>query len=239
MCSDKTGTLTQNKMTVTKLYTYGELKDIEDANLDNKDEDLALKIGLLCNDATIEEDDGEKKSLGDPTEVALIVAGQQHGLFKKEQEAILERVEEIPFDSDRKLMTTIHKSNTDYKVFTKGALDVLIDRCKKILIDNEEKELTEEIKENIKRANIEMSSNALRVIALAYKLVDEIPTNMTSENVENDLIFIGMLGMIDPPREEVKIAVAKCKEAGIRPVMITGDHKVTAMAIAKELGILN
>ncbi|AFS77900.1 calcium-translocating P-type ATPase YloB [Gottschalkia acidurici 9a] len=238
ICSDKTGTLTQNKMTVTKLYTYGNLENIEDINISNKDTELALKIGLLCNDSVIETSKESEGGLGDPTEIALVVSASRHGMDKTNEEKKLERVEEIPFDSDRKLMTTVHKDNDGYKVFTKGALDVLLERCKSILIDSEIKDLTEEIKEDIRKVNHEMSEEALRVIALAYKEESKIPAEMTSEKVENDLIFVGMEGMIDPPREEAKVAVEKCKMAGIKPVMITGDHKITAMAIAKELGIL-
>ncbi|KNF06935.1 ATPase, P-type (transporting), HAD superfamily, subfamily IC, partial [Gottschalkia purinilytica] len=239
ICSDKTGTLTQNKMTVTKLYTYGELKDIADINIMDRDVELALKIGLLCNDAIIEEYNGEKKPLGDPTEVALVVAAQQHRLFKKEQEAILERVKEIPFDSDRKLMTTIHKTDKGYKILTKGALDILMDKCTGILINGNVQRLTTDMKKTINKVNENLSQQALRVIALAYKDTSKDHNSLKNDYAEQDLIFVGMFGMIDPPRQEARIAVAKCKEAGIKPVMITGDHKVTAMAIAKELGILN
>ena len=239
ICSDKTGTLTQNKMTVTKLYTYGDLQDIESVDTTNSDKELALKIGLLSNDSAVEIIDGETKQLGDPTEVALVVSAQNLGLDKKEQETILKRVGELPFDSDRKLMTTIHKDVDGYKSFTKGALDVILERSTKILIDGEVETLTEAMKVEIKDVNEEMSKKALRIIGLSYREMDKIPLELTSENVENNLIFVGMEAMIDPPREEAKNAVAKCKSAGIRPVMITGDHKITAMAIALELGILD
>ncbi len=239
ICSDKTGTLTQNKMTVTKLYTYGQLEDIDDVDIEKSDRHLALKIGLLSNDAVIEDVDGEQKQLGDPTEVALIVSAEKLGILKREHEEKLKRVEELPFDSDRKLMTTIHEHEDNFKFFTKGALDVILNRCTKILVGEEIKALTIEMKEEIKGVNEELSKKALRVIALAYKEESEIPTDLSSESVENELIFVGMEAMIDPPREEAKVAVAKCKSAGIRPVMITGDHKITAMAIATELGILD
>ncbi len=238
ICSDKTGTLTQNKMTVTKIYTYDELLDIDKVNTNNNREDLALKIGLLCNDASLHEEDGEKKTIGDPTEIALLVAGYQHGLFKKEEENKFERVNEIPFDSDRKLMTTINRYDKNYRVYTKGALDVLLERCDKILLDDGAVPLSDEIKSKVKKANEKMSSEALRVIALSYKDLSSLPDEITSDGLEKDLTFVGMVGMIDPPREEVKLAVKTSKEAGIRPVMITGDHKITAMAIAEELGIL-
>jgi P-type Ca2+ transporter type 2C len=239
ICSDKTGTLTQNKMTVTKLYTYDKLIDINDVSLNDDKELMALEIGVLCNDASIEECEGEKKTIGDPTEIALIVAGYQHGLFKNEHENRYRRVSEIPFDSDRKLMTTINKTENGYRAFTKGALDTLLDRCDRILIDEGIAHLSDEIKENIKSFNEQMSADALRVIALAYNDISIVPEKPESEKVENNLIFVGMSGMIDPPREEAKLAVQKSKAAGIRPVMITGDHKTTAMAIAKELGILS
>ena len=239
ICSDKTGTLTQNKMTVTKLYTYNQLEDIDSVDVLEEDRRLALKIGLLANDSSIEEVDGEKKQLGDPTEIALVVSAENLGLLKKEHEQKMKRVEELPFDSDRKLMTTIHDDTDHFKIFTKGAVDVILNRCTKVRIGSEIKELTEEMKQEIKDVNEDMSKKALRVIALAYKEEKNIPTELTSEAVENNLIFVGMEGMIDPPREEAKVAVAKCKAAGIRPVMITGDHKITAMAIATQLGILD
>ena len=239
ICSDKTGTLTQNKMTVTKLYTYGELEDIENVDINKSNKSLALRIGLLSNDSVVETVDGEKKELGDPTEIALVVSAENLGMLKKEQELKLKRVEELPFDSDRKLMTTIHSDGDKFKFFTKGAVDVILNRCSKILVGEDIKELTESMKQEIKDVNEDMSKKALRVIALAYKEDAAIPTQLTTEVVENELVFVGMEAMIDPPREEAKVAVAKCKSAGIRPVMITGDHKVTAMAIATELGILD
>lgn len=238
ICSDKTGTLTQNKMTVTKIYTYGELEDIEDIDISRSDKELAIKIGLLCNDSIIETVDGEDSGMGDPTEVALVFAAKQHGVDKGEAEAKSRRVAEIPFDSNRKLMTTVHEHEENYRVFTKGALDELLERCSRIQVGDEVKELTDDMKAEIRRVNDKMSKSALRVLALAYKPEEEVPGEMTSDKVERDLIFVGLKGMIDPPREEAREAVSKCKSAGIRPVMITGDHKVTASAIAKELGIL-
>lgn len=238
ICSDKTGTLTQNKMTVVKVYTNDKLLETENVDIEDYHNRLALEIGLLCNDATIEEDNGDKKAIGDPTEIALVVLGNNKNLFRKNLENDLKRVNEIPFDSDRKLMTTIHAYNNSYRVFTKGAPDLLIERCKKILINNEVKELTEDFKTKMKNVNKEMAEKALRVLALGYKDIATIPNELSSQNVENDLVFVGMVGMIDPPREEVKIAVKKCRSAGIKPVMITGDYKLTAMTIATELGIL-
>lgn len=238
ICSDKTGTLTQNKMTATKLYTYNELIDTKEIDVQDSGKQLALKIGLLCNDASIQEDDGEKKTIGDPTEVALVVLANNKGYIKKKLEGDMERVEEIPFDSERKLMSTIHKFENNYRVMTKGAPDVLLDRCKYILKDGNVEEIDEEIRKEILEVNKSMAGEALRVLGLAYKDIDLIPKEIKAEKVEENLVFTGLVGMIDPPREEVKAAVEKCKSAGIRPVMITGDYKLTAMTIANKLGIL-
>ena len=238
ICSDKTGTLTQNKMEVKQVYTYGQLKDIDEIDLSNKSEVLALKIGVLCNDSEIDIVFGEENGIGDPTEIALVSSGRKLSINKKEEEQKLVRVGEIPFDSNRKLMTTVHRDGHKYKIFTKGALDFLMDKCKKVLIDGREQILTENIKEEIRKVNYEMSSKALRVIGFAYRNENQMPNKITSEVIEKDLVFVGMQGMIDPPREEAKLAVSTCKIAGIQPVMITGDHKITAIAIAKQLGIL-
>lgn len=239
ICSDKTGTLTQNKMTVTKLYTHDKIITTDDFVNSDFNSSLALKIGLLCNDATINEEDGEKDAIGDPTEIALVVLAQKKGLLKKELEGKMERIDEIPFDSERKLMTTIHRREDEYQVFTKGAPDVLLKRCNRILDGDKIREITEAERARILSVNVEMANKALRVLGLAYKNISEIPNSVSSDTVENELVFVGLAGMIDPPREEVKIAVEKCKSAGIRPIMITGDYKVTAITIAKELGILD
>lgn len=239
ICSDKTGTLTQNKMTVTKLYTYGEFQNIEDVNLSRKDVNLAFKIGLLCNDSTVEMLDGKENALGDPTELALVFSAKLLGLSKAEVARTYKRVAEIPFDSNRKLMTTVHEKDGNYYIFTKGAVDSLLERCSSVQIGDNILEFTDEMKTTVLKANETMSSDALRVLALAYKLKTELPAKLISEEVEKGLVFVGLKGMIDPPREEVREAVAKCRMAGIKPVMITGDHKVTAMAIAKTLGIMD
>lgn len=237
ICSDKTGTLTQNKMTVQKLFYNNRIIDIDkvDTNKENEELGRLVYISMLCNDTKI----GENKQLtGDPTETALIDMG-----FKLDfTPAVFDqmpRVEEVPFDSDRKLMTTVHKVNDNqYMVYTKGGVDELLARCSKYQINNEVKENLEEYKKTIEDFNDQMAENALRVLAMAYKQIDHMPSKEEMETIEKDLIYIGMVGMIDPPREEAKVAVAKCKSAGIKTVMITGDHKVTAVAIAKELGIL-
>ena len=236
ICSDKTGTLTQNKMTVQKVFYNDKLLDLN--KIDLKQEDDILKrlvhISMLCNDTKIGTDN---QLTGDPTETALVDMG-----FKLDFEpSVFEqmpRLKEIPFDSDRKLMTTVNKIGEKYVVCTKGGVDELLNRCTKYILNGEVKEDLEEYKKIISNNNEEMAKNALRVLAMGYKELDHEPTEEDMANLENDLTYIGMVGMIDPPREEVKLAVHKCKTAGIKTVMITGDHKITAIAIAKALGIL-
>ena len=236
ICSDKTGTLTQNKMTVEKIYYNNKLHDVKTFKRKLGDEDLNRLIYtcMLCNDTKITEND---KLAGDPTETALVDLG-----FKLDYEGTLygqyPRIKEIPFDSDRKLMTTVHEADGKYIVYTKGGVDELLAKCTKYIINGEIKEDLEVFKEEIKKVNDKMASSALRVLAMAYKELDHEPTNEEMKNMEKDLIYVGMVGMIDPPRLEVKDAVQKCKKAGIKTVMITGDHKATAIAIAKTLGIL-
>ena len=236
ICSDKTGTLTQNKMTVEKVYINDSTIDTEKAKDISQDKEMQKFIyaNMLCNDTKI----GNDGSLtGDPTETALIDMAIKLGIEAKKIKEI-ERVSEIPFDSDRKLMTTVNKVNGKYIVYTKGGVDELLARCKNYLLNNEIKDDLENYKISIKRHNEEMAQNALRVLACGYKEIDHIPSDEEMKNIENNLTFIGMVGMIDPPREEAKVAVEKCKTAGIKTVMITGDHKITATAIAKNLGIL-
>jgi len=231
VCSDKTGTLTQNKMTVTKFYTNSDVKKLEDINTKNDSEEMLMKTMVLCNDSSYSEDD----KTGDPTEVALLVMGKKSGLNKKEADKKYKRVNEIPFESDRKLMTTVNEVDENYYVFTKGAIDNLLKISTKINIDGEIKDLTEDIKKEILTKAEEMSGQALRVLGAAYKKTED--KKGTREDFENDLIYTGLVGMIDPPREEVKESIKTCHNAGIRTIMITGDHKKTAFAIAKELNI--
>ena len=234
ICSDKTGTLTQNKMTVQKVFIDGKLLNVEDINKPIGDFEKLMYVSTLCNDTKI----GENNVLtGDPTETALIDLGFKVNLDVHE---VLKtpRVKEIPFDSDRKLMTTVNKIGDKYIVYTKGGIDELLARCSRYEVNGEVKDNLNEFKETINKYNIEMAKDALRVLAMAFKEIDHEPTDEEMKNIENDLTFIGMVGMIDPPREEVKHAVEKCKMAGIKTVMITGDHKITAVAIAKALGIL-
>ena len=230
ICSDKTGTLTQNKMTVQKVFSNGKTLGVEEIKDLDSETKRVIEIGMLCNDTKIAED-GELA--GDPTETALVDVGFKLGYDKQILES--QRKAEIPFDSDRKLMTTVYEENGKYLVYTKGAVDELLKRCTSYMVNGEVKNNLEEYKNIIDENNKEMASSALRVLAMAYKIVDTIPSN---EELEKDLSFVGMVGMIDPPREEAKVAVQKCKTAGIKPVMITGDHKITAIAIAKKLGIL-
>ena len=234
ICSDKTGTLTQNKMTVQKVFVNNKISEVEEIkDIDNEITKL-MQVCTLCNDTKI----GENKELtGDPTETALIDLGFKIN-FNVKETLELKRVKEIPFDSDRKLMTTVNKVGDKYLVYTKGGIDELIARCNSYIVNGKINYDLENYKKEIEKYNIEMAKDALRVLSMAYKELDHEPTDEEMKNMENDLIFVGMVGMIDPPREEVKIAVDKCKTAGIKTVMITGDHKITAVAIAKSLGIL-
>ena len=235
ICSDKTGTLTQNKMTVEKIFINGETKELAEYK-ENINEDLKKLIfaNMLCNDTKISTDG---KLTGDPTETALVDMAFKLD-FDPSVYDRMPRIQEIPFDSDRKLMTTVNEVNGKYIVYTKGGMDELIGICNSYILNGEIKNNIEEYKNIITKNNEQMAKEALRVLACAYKEIDHKPTKEDMENIEKDLIFVGMVGMIDPPREEAKIAVEKCKTAGIKTVMITGDHKITATAIAKKLGIL-
>ena len=225
ICSDKTGTLTQNRMTLVKIYADGE-EGLEDPQTCGDKALELLNQAALCCDGSITVEDGKVHHLGDPTETAIVYAAYQRGKTKAELETLAPRVGALPFDSDRKLMTTVHAVNGRYLVVTKGAFDMLAMRCVRGDLTRA-KALTEE-----------MSASSLRVLAVAAKVLDEAPAEYTSETLEAGLTFLGLVGMIDPPRPEAKAAVATCRRAGIKPVMITGDHVVTASAIAKELGIM-
>ena len=229
ICSDKTGTLTINKMTVKKFYINGETKNLEEIDIKNDESKLLVDGMILCNDATSK--DGVQT--GDPTEVALIDVGNKINIFKEDLNKAHKRVNEIPFDSDRKLMTTVNTYDKVFNVFTKGAIDSILKISNKILINGEIKDFTKEEKEKVLMASNLMSDDALRVLALGYKVIDT--EHVAIDDLEKDLIFVGLMGMIDPPREEVKGSIQVSKNAGIRTIMITGDHKNTAVAIAKEL----
>ncbi len=225
ICSDKTGTLTQNRMTVTKAYVGGAPVEISENN--SEDIKKLLLFGALCCDGSVVfGDDGSEQHIGDPTETAIVLAAHKSGMQKDEINKKFPRKAEIPFDSDRKLMTVVNDIEGKTVVIVKGAFDVMAGRC-----------VAGDI-EAAKIATEEMSEQALRVLAIGYKIIDSVPENVTSEELENGLTFMGLVGMIDPPREEAREAVALCRRAGIKPVMITGDHVVTASAIARELGIL-
>ena len=221
ICSDKTGTLTQNKMTVKKIYAGGKVIDAADADFRDPVQEPLLRTALLCSDATVDEN-GE---VGDPTETALVRLGEDHGFDEEATRSRWPRLTEIPFDSDRKLMSTVHQLSGGLMMVTKGAVDVLMDRC---VISPEERA-------EVERVNEQFSREGLRVLAFACRHLDRASVSLEDEN---GLEFLGLIAMMDPPREESRAAVSECIAAGIRPIMITGDHKVTAAAIAREIGIL-
>jgi Ca2+-transporting ATPase len=222
ICSDKTGTLTQNKMTVVDEFG-------------NRDE--LAKSMALCNDAVFSEN--HDQIIGEPTESALLSYAQKNGKNKNELEKEMPRVAEVPFDSMRKMMTTVHKSGDKFLQYTKGAPDEILKKSTHMLTDKGIVPLTDRLRQEIDNQNQNMGKKALRVLGSALRYWDSLPQDTSSENLEKDLVFIGLAGMIDPVRPEVKDAIDKCREAGIRPIMITGDHKVTAVAIAAELGIIS
>lgn len=231
ICSDKTGTLTQNKMTVTHFYSDNKYDHLENLNVNNDTQRLLLENMVLCNDASY----NNESQTGDPTEIALLVAGSTFNMQKDHLEKIHERVNEMPFDSDRKMMSTVHTYDENYYSMTKGAIDKLLPRCTHIFKNGKIEVLTDADKNQILEAAGAMSQEALRVLSFAFKQYNS--NDVDIDRLEENLIFIGLVGMIDPPRTEVKDSITECKKAGIRTVMITGDHKDTAFAIAKELGI--
>jgi Ca2+-transporting ATPase len=254
ICSDKTGTLTQNQMTVTGIYTAGRLFTVSGAGYDpqgafllagravapREDADLAmlLKGGLLASDARLRtQDDGVHAIVGDPTEGALVVAAAKGGFGRDDAVAAHPRLQEIPFDSDRKLMTTLHADGGKVIAFVKGAPDILLTKTVRILENGQEREMTAADAAAAAAATGEMAVQALRVLAVAYRTFAALPAEISPDAIERDLTFVGLLGMIDPPRPEARDAVGVCKAAGIRPVMITGDNPATALAVARELGI--
>ena len=231
ICSDKTGTLTQNKMQVKKIYYNQHVVAISsvDENMKQHFKQM-INCMVLCNDCKYI--DGNV--LGEPTEVALYNYAIQSGFKVEELTLQNKRIAEIPFDSERKIMSTVNQTNNGLFCYVKGALDFLIKRCSRILINGKIETLSRNIIEEIERINNDMAEQALRVLCLAYKPIDTL-----SQNTESDLIFLGLIGMMDPPRQEVYDAIKKCKSAGLKPVMITGDHAETAFAIAKDIGIVS
>ena len=232
ICSDKTGTLTQNKMTVTKVYVNGSYVPLSQVSGKEPYEKLFLEAMVLCNDAVVTD----VEQTGDPTEIALVAAARQHGFEKQRLDTDYQRVFEIPFDSERKMMTTVHKHNERYLVMVKGALESILPLTSHVIFAGNKNLFTIKENDQINAKVNAMSGEALRVLAIAYKEITSLD-DLNPEKLESNLILLGLTGMIDPPREEVKTSIEECKNAGIRTVMITGDHKKTAFAIAKELGI--
>lgn len=236
ICSDKTGTLTQNKMTVVKFYANGKIFDAGKNKMEIKNETDLLhtqklfEIAALCNDSQY----SKEKSIGDPTETSLIEAAEKVGLYKDDLNERYPRINEIAFDSERKLMSTLNRFDEKFAVNTKGAPDEILKCTKFIFVNGQIKEITDDDKNNIIKANDGFAKNAYRVLAVSYKIIDN-----EEKFDENDLIFVGLIGMIDPPRNEAKDAIEICKNAGITVKMITGDHKTTAVAIANNLGIIS
>ena len=226
ICSDKTGTLTQNRMTLTKAWAVGMEEPELISNSNSERIKMLLKCATLCCDGSVVFEAEQEQHIGDPTETAIVLAAHKNGMPKEELNKQYPRLAEIPFDSDRKLMSTVNEIDGKKIVIVKGAFDMMAQRCVKGDLEKA-KALTES-----------MSADALRVLAVAFKEIDELPAVATSDELENGLTFLGLVGMIDPPRPEAKAAVEICRRAGIKPVMITGDHVVTASAIARELGIL-
>lgn len=256
ICSDKTGTLTQNEMTVVKAYVDDKILDVEGGGyepvgavrLDGKEvsvntlvnlKNLAA-IGALSNDAHLDNSSGMYRVAGDPTEGAIVTFAGKLGFTTAALNNDYPRVEELPFDSARKMMSTFHTKYIDNKFvsFTKGAPDIVIKRCKYIALNGEILEFTKELKDRVLAVNSQFAKSALRVLSAAYRIWDAVPEHITSDIIESDMIFVGLVGMIDPARPEVKDAIRECKEAGIEPVMITGDYKETAYAIAYDLGMV-
>jgi Ca2+-transporting ATPase len=269
ICSDKTGTLTENRMTVTLLDVAGDRRSVDallehgvpmtrvDADIDlslppsERTLTLLVKAMALANDARLQpaEDAACRRAIGDPTEGALVVAACELGLEKETLEERWPRVAEVPFTSERKRMTTVHETrvppaetnapwrDAPYVAFAKGAIDSLLDITGRVWVGDEAVPLDEELVERINSANADMAANGQRVLGVAFRTLDTVPQNGSQEQIEEDLTFIGLVGMLDPPRPEVREAVARCRTAGIRPVMITGDHPLTAKHIAIELGI--
>lgn len=234
ICSDKTGTLTQNKMEVVTVYDING--KLESSSLSSK---FILELGTMCNDVTVEKKGSSYITNGEATELAITNAALKNNINKNELYKKMERINEISFDSSRKLMSTIHKNNGKFRIITKGAPDALIKKCTKYYKNGSLYNMNSMVLSDINNYNEKMANDALRVLGVAYLDVDTLPSKIDSKNIEQNLVFVGLIGMIDPPRLGVKEAVTTCKRAGIKTVMITGDHILTAKAIAKNLGILN
>ncbi|MFO3715683.1 cation-translocating P-type ATPase [Anaerococcus cruorum] len=252
ICSDKTGTLTQNEMTITKVFTDFKEFDVEgsgytpegDIKLDGetiKDHDqikLLMTVASLSNDANLIENNGLYEITGDPTEGAMLTLSEKWGIVQEDLNEAHPRIDEIPFDSDRKMMTTFHEMDGTYYAMTKGAPDIMINNSSKIMIDGKLEDFTEDMKRQVLEENTKLAKQALRVMAYSFKPYETLEgEELTTENIEREMVFVGLTGMIDPPRPEAKAAVAECHASGIDVIMITGDYFETALAIAKDLGI--
>ena len=256
ICSDKTGTLTKNEMTVRRIFIGNKFVEVsgvgvtptgefsqEGMKIDpSKDKDLMklLTVGTLCNDSQLIYEDKSWRVTGDTTEAAIVVTAAKAGVNKEELDTTRQRVSELPFSSERKRMSTIHPAGRDFIVCVKGAPEIILELSTRYLAGNKEQQLTDEAKKSILSANEAMTSKALRSLGIAYRQIGKLPEGkLNPEEIERDLVFAGLIGMIDPPRPEAKDAIQKCKAAGIKVIMITGDHKLTAEAVAKELGLLD
>lgn len=252
ICSDKTGTLTQNEMTITKVFTDFKEFDVEgsgyspkgDIKLDGetiKDHDqikLLMTVASLSNDANLIENNGQYEITGDPTEGAMLTLAEKWGIVQEDLNEAHPRIDEIPFDSDRKMMTTFHEMDGTYYAMTKGAPDIMINNSSKIMIDGKLEDFTEDMKRQVLEENTKLAKQALRVMAYSFKPYESLEgEELTTENIEREMVFVGLTGMIDPPRPEARAAVAECHNSGIDVIMITGDYFETALAIAKDLGI--
>jgi Ca2+-transporting ATPase len=258
ICSDKTGTLTKGEMTVRDLYVYDKSAQVTgagygleggvvDSHIDKNDLILLAKTAVLCNDANIAFKGDKADLTGDPTEIALLVFAYKSGVRQDKMNSKFPRVQEIPFSSERKMMTTIHRrscnndnnisSSRKYEAYIKGACEVVLSHCSEIAVDNKSLSLTDDMRDTILAANDDMATRGLRVLALAYKHLNEY--HLSQEDVEQNLLFLGLVGMMDPPRKEVVDSIVQCKSAGIDVVMITGDHKLTAIAVASEIRIID
>ncbi len=245
ICSDKTGTLTQNKMTLRKIFLDNRTIDVNDVesveifcqkeNINEVDLKVLTNIMVLCNDTNFGEDNGKKVMLGDPTETALVEFAEKIGFDKEDMEKKYHRIDELPFDSTRKMMTTVNEFENENMILTKGAVESILKNCDRILLNGNIEKITDEQKKRIFSDNLDMAKSALRVLACAYRIQTK---EQDIEKSEKNMVFVGLVGMIDPPRKEAKKAVERCFNAGMIPVMITGDNIDTARAIAKELGIL-
>jgi Ca2+-transporting ATPase len=258
ICSDKTGTLTKGEMTVRDLYVYDKSAQVTgagygleggvvDSHIDKNDLILLAKTAVLCNDANIAFKGDKADLTGDPTEIALLVFAYKSGVRQDKMNSKFPRVQEIPFSSERKMMTTIHRrscnndnnisSSRKYEAYIKGACEVVLSHCSEIAVDNKSLSLTDDMRDTILAANDDMATRGLRVLALAYKHLNKY--HLSQEDVEQNLLFLGLVGMMDPPRKEVVDSIVQCKSAGIDVVMITGDHKLTAIAVASEIRIID